>query len=298
MEGKKITKKQHTPLFAAGLLIVAGLTVLCSGCSSLVNLGGRALDGSAFNEKTLARYRSLEKEDAAGFELREVLAKGGGFYFTLSPNLMPSLVFVGSVPEAGSFRLDSLRFFASDLMGWNEFTRELSGGGLLRVEEGRAVLRLEGPVDPLDITEGKIRQKDTRLMGEQALQALRNREDRIAALSQWMRSQEGLPAFNDKRAFEKYWKPILFPELVSRKKRPETWSETGVLWAWAEDVRWNLSYTEKLFSGELQGELRRVRDSGTLLRDWEEAASWIYLEYEWDTIIGLLGEEIEFTKIK
>jgi hypothetical protein len=179
-------------------------------------------------------------------------------------------------------------------MGWNEFPRGLSGGGLLRVEGDRAILRLEGAVDPLDITGGKIRQKDTRLAGEQAIQALRNREDRITALTQWMHAQERVPAFTGQREFEKYWKPILLPELVSRRKRPETWNETGAVWARAEDVRWNLSYTEKLFSGELQ----KVRNSGTLLRDWDEAASWIYLEYEWDKIISLLGEEIQFIKVK
>jgi hypothetical protein len=288
--GKKTAKKTY----ALSALLIPGLLALWSGCSSLVNLGGRALDGSAFNEKTLTRYRSLAKEGLGELELREVLPKEGNSYFTVSPGLMPALVFVGSAPQAGSFRLDSLRFLSPNLVGWNEFTRELSGGGLLRVEGDRAVLRLEGPVDPLDINGGKIRQKDTRLSGEQALQALRNREDRIAALTQWMHSRERVPAFTGQREFEKYWKPILFPELVSRRKRPETWSETGALWARAEDVRWNLSYTEMLFSGELQ----KIRNSGTLLRDWDEAAAWIYLEYEWDKIISLLGEEIQFIKIK
>ncbi|MFP3090204.1 hypothetical protein LQZ21_07735 [Treponema sp. TIM-1] len=280
-----------TSVFAA---IIAGLVVLCSGCSSLVNLGGRALDGSAFREKTLARYRGPAEEGLGQVEVREVRGKTGGSSLIISSGAMPALVFRGSIPEAGEFHLISLGFLASHTTGWNEFTRELSGRGVFRVEGDQATLRLERPVDPLDISEGKIRQKDTRLIGEQALRALRNREERIAVLVQWMHSREAVPVFAGQKSFERYWKPILFPELVSRKKRPPAWSEAGAVWTRAEDIRWNTSYTGILFPEEL----RMVRNSGTLLRDWEEAAAWIYLEYEWDRMIALWGEEIQLIKVK
>ncbi|MDR0589607.1 MAG: hypothetical protein LBG25_03590 [Spirochaetaceae bacterium] len=273
---------------------MAGLAALCSGCSSLVNLSGRALDGSAFREKTRARYRSLTREELGEVEVREIQEKTGGGFITVSIGMAPGLVFIGSVPEAGEFRLNSLRFLSSHTMGWNEFTRELSGSGVFRAAGPQAALRLTGPVDPLDISGGKIRQKDTRLIGEPALQALRNREERIAALVQWMHSREQVPVFAGQKSFESYWKPILFPEAVSRKKRPPAWSETGAVWTRAEDIRWNVNYTESLFPEEL----RKVRDSGTLLRDWEEAAAWIYMEHEWDRIIALLSREIQLIKVK
>jgi hypothetical protein len=287
-------KKPGNKNYSLPLLITAGLAVLCSGCSSLVNLGGRALDGSAFREKTLARYRGISKEYPGEIEVREVRGKEGGSCLTISPGLIPALVFVGSAPEAGIFRLDSLRLLSSNLTGWNEFTRGLSGGGVFRAAGNRAALRLEGPVEVLDITGGKIRQKDTRLIGDQALQALRNREDRIAALIHWMYSREKVPVFTGWKSFEKYWKPILFPELVSQGKRPETWNATGAVWTRAEGVRWNVTYTEFLFPEELH----KLRNSGALLRDWEEALSWIYLEYEWDRIVMFLGEEIQLIKVK
>jgi hypothetical protein len=283
-----------SPKGGAFALVIIGLAALCSGCSSLVNLGGRALDGSAFQERTLARYRGPAVEGLGVVEVREIRQKTGDTVITISPRVMPSLVLAGSPSGAGEFRLNSLRFLASSVTGWNEFTREISGSGVLRVEGSRAVLRLHGPVDPLDIRGGKIRQKDTRLLGEQALQALRNREERIAALVRWMRSREQVPVFDSQRSFERYWKPILLPELVSGKKRPQAWSETGAVWVRAEDIWWNRSYTEILFPGEL----REVRDSGTLLRDWEEAAAWIYLEYGWERITALLGEEIQLIKVK
>jgi hypothetical protein len=276
------------------LLIAVGLAVLYSGCSTLVNLGGRALDGSAFTEKTLTRYRRLARGDLGEIEVREVRGKGGITCLTISAGLIPGLTFTGSGPEGGEFRLESLRFLSSNFTGWNEFTRGLSGNGVFRATGDRAALRVEGPVELLDITGGRIRRKDTRLIGDEALRALRNREERIAALVRWMYSRKDAPAFAGQKPFEKYWHPILFPELVSPEKRPTAWNETGAVWTKAEDVRWNVTYTESLFPEELH----KLRDSGTLLRDWEEAASWIYLEYEWDRIVTFLGEEIQLIKVK
>jgi hypothetical protein len=96
----------------------------------------------------------------------------------------------------------------------------------------------------------------------------------------------------DRNTFEQFWKPILFPELISRKKQPVGWQREGDQWKKAEDIRWNISYTERTFP-EL---LRNIRNSGTMLRDWEEALDWIYLEYEWENIMELLSKEIVFTR--
>jgi hypothetical protein len=94
--------------------------------------------------------------------------------------------------------------------------------------------------------------------------------------------------------FEKYWKPLLFPEIVSKKKKPSGWLQEGDQFIRAEDIKWNTSYTERIFPEVL----RPVRDSGTLLSDWEEALHWIYLEYEWERIAGILSREIVLQKIK
>jgi hypothetical protein len=71
---------------------------------------------------------------------------------------------------------------------------------------------------------------------------------------------------------------------VSVKKRPSTWTNTGD-WTTAEDVKWNTSYTKNVFPEHL----RTSRDSGALLRDWEEALSWLYFVYEWNYIQRLFS---------
>jgi hypothetical protein len=109
-----------------------------------------------------------------------------------------------------------------------------------------------------------------------------------------MHGREDAPAGLDRKGFENYWKPVLLPELVSKKKRPPEWQAENVQWIKAEDVNWNSAYTEQVFPEHL----RAVRNSGTLLRDWEEAFEWIYLEYEWERISALLSPEINMQRIK
>jgi hypothetical protein len=94
--------------------------------------------------------------------------------------------------------------------------------------------------------------------------------------------------------FEKYWKPVFFPELVSGRNKPANWRQDGDIFHRAESINWNTGYTERIFPEELWP----VRNSGTLLRDWEEALLWIYLEYEWDNIIKLFSQPIIFQKIR
>jgi hypothetical protein len=112
-----------------------------------------------------------------------------------------------------------------------------------------------------------------------------------------MKEQSGLPGFPDQAAFEAYWKPLLFPELSKPKDRPAAWAGANADsgdWVLGEDIRWSAAYTEALFPEDLWP----VRNSGTLLRDWEEAAAWIRLEFEWDTITESLFGKIELAKIK
>ena len=87
--------------------------------------------------------------------------------------------------------------------------------------------------------------------------------------------------------FNNYWKPLLFPEMVSKKRKPDEFIQDGDEFKKAEDIRWNTGYTKRI----LPEELWPIRDSGTLLRDWEEALSWIYLEYEWENIMELLSKK-------
>ncbi|GHV51316.1 hypothetical protein AGMMS49579_06400 [Spirochaetia bacterium] len=286
------------------VFLITVILLLLGGCSSLswlVERGGRVLDGAAFKEKVLGVYR---EEPRRGVQVsRRQVRKGGEEIITIISDWMPNLSFRASMPAfsdivdlstGGRFELNSLYFLSPNLTGWNEFTLELSGSGNLTVTGTGATLHLDMPVEKIAITEGKIRRDNNRINGEQAITALHNRQERISVLTEWMHAQNPPADFKDQTEFETYWKPIVLPELVSAKKRPPDWPGENAAWIFADDIRWNTTYTQARFPEELH----KVRDSGTLLRDWEEALSWIYFDYEWDRLIASLNKDITLIKIK
>jgi hypothetical protein len=266
-------------------------------CASAVDKAGGVLDGSAFAYKTLSVYRPSPKSEASVSLAR---SKDGSDALIIVPTGFPALLLYGTVPDAdGNFFLTHYTFFTSGTHGWNEFTMDIAGQGSFTVsgQSARLTLKAVPPmaaIETLQISGGKIRRGSNRLTGSAALTALRNRKERIASLTDWMAANESaIPSFANQKEFEAYWKPILLPEMVAAKKRPASFSKEGVR-VRAEDVNWNTTYTARLFPEDI----RALRDSGALLRDWEEAAAWIYLEYRWNFIVQSLTEGMTLSKQK
>jgi hypothetical protein len=288
----------------AAHILCAGVVLLCGallgGCtnfvSSVMEKAGRALDGSAFAEKNISRYQARKNDGApANMEIRETVNRAGNVSLLLLLNDFPAIRFRGSDPlGAGDFYFTALEYLGGNVAGWNEFTLELSGTGSFVKSGGTARLVLPGLPEPVQISAGKIRRNETRFPGDEALTSLRNRHERILALVEWMRDRDGAPVLADQKAFDKHWRPILLPETVSPTKRPAEWKNAEGQWVWAEDLRWNIAYTENLFPENLWP----LRNSGALLRDWEEALEWIYFEYSRGEIEGWFSGEIFFTHIK
>ncbi|MDR1869041.1 MAG: hypothetical protein LBQ82_03545 [Treponema sp.] len=255
------------------IAVCIAASLLCA-CVSVVEKTGRVLDGSAFAEKRIARYR------ASDMEITLVQNKKNERSVIIALNDYPMMKIRGSEPdENGEFYLMSLEYLAGSVNGWNEYTLDILGEGYLFLDEDPA-LKIKKDIEQIQISAGRIHRFDTRITGGEALTGLRNRRERIAATVEWMYSTDNAPKGQKIDDFEKYWKPVLFPEMVLKKKRPAGWLQEGDVFIRSEDIRWNTGYTERVFSEEL----RPVRNSGTLLRDWEEALSWIYLEYEWESI--------------
>jgi len=269
--------------------IFSGLILLlCAGCVSLVEKTGQALDGSAFAEKKTAVYK------ASDMELWEMLDKAGGRSSIIKLNKYPTMKFRASAPnEQGEFNLVSLDYLGGSAQGWNEFRLDISGEGRLALDGTTAVISVP-EMEQIQISYARIKRYDTRLSGNEALTLLWNRYERIKSISEWMNGRQTASHDMDVKSFEKYWKPILFPETVSKKKRPPDWQRENDQWDRAESIRWNKSYTERLFPEEL----REIRNSGTMLRDWEEALDWIYNEYEWSRIQEMLSRKTVLQKSK
>jgi len=275
------------PCLRVMLFFLASL--LCAGCVTVVEKAGQALDGSAFAEKKVAIYRTV------GIELWEMRNKAGEHSVLITLRKYPTMKIRGSAPdERGEFTVTSLDYLGGSPHGWNEYRLDLSGTGNLVLGETTAALSIPDAIETVGISSGRIRRYDTRITGAEALTSLRNRHERIIAIAEWLNDPENpsAKALNNQKEFERYWKPILFPEITAKKKRPELWLQEGDRRVMAEDIRWNTSYTERVFPEAL----RSVRDSGTMLRDWEEALDWLYIEYEWARITDSLSTETVLQK--
>lgn len=275
-------------------------------CIALTERTGRFLDGTASAEKTLAIYRT---SDENFIELLIVENKDAEKSILITLKNYPMIKFRGTFPnEEGIIFLTSLEYLAGNTHGWNEFTLQMLGIGKLHIDNNAILENIED-IECVEISKGRIHRYDTRITGDEALTALRNRRERITSLCEWMNEQAASRAANRAapslaakaptpdqiiEEFSKYWKPILFPETVSRKKRPAEWQSYGIDTQRSEDINWNTGYTENVFPQELW----QIRNSGTLLRDWEEALYWIYYEYEWKNIINMFSNQINFEKIK
>jgi hypothetical protein len=292
IKARKPAKIKRTTFKRLNKAACALALLLCAGCVSLVDNAGRALDGSASSEKKLARYQTAE------MEVQEVRNKAGERSIIITLEKFPQIKIRGSASdEQGIFYLTSLDYLGGNVHGWNEYRLILSGTGSLNMDEKTAILAIPHGIETVQITSGRIHRYDTRITGNDAIASLNNRRERILALVEWMAGQDapsGASVNAGVKDFEKYWKPLLLPETVSKSRQPPDWQHEGDSWVKAEDIRWNAGYTGRVFPEELW----QVRNSGTLLRDWEEALPWIYLEYEWENIAGFLSAEIVLQRKK
>jgi len=287
------------PLRLCVRILSVVFVVLLAGCSSIVQKGGEILDGSAFKEMELGLYRSSGKKNEAKIELRELRQEDGNIALEISSGAWPGLALRGGRPGgSGIFELREARILSSHVNGWNEFTLDILGKAVFNdPKQTGGVLYIPGDVERVQISSGNIRLKSDYLSGTAALTPLRNRRERILALIEWMdekiENSGEKTIFPSQKEFEKYWKSRLFPELVSKKQRPPEYSAKNTKWKRADSVKWNLTYTEHLFPEELW----EYRNSGALLRDWEEALYWIYIEYSWNYVMSSLNNK-ELIKIK
>jgi len=287
-----------TPLRLCVSIFPVILSLLLAACTSLVQKSGDVLEGQAFAEKTVAAYRTIDNDPK--IELKEIKSKDGEETIEITNSAWPSLALRGTRGAEDNFHLTEARFLSSHVNGWNEFTLDLLGSGFY---SSHGILYIEKDLERVQISSGKIRLKGNRITGASALVPLRNRRERILVLTEWMKEWQNKTgnsiSFSGQKEFENYWKPRLFPELVLAKKRPTEYSsilnaeKQNTEWRRADGIKWNLNYTEYL----LPKELRELRNSGALLRDWEEAQPWIFMEYSWDMIVNSYCEK-ELRKIK
>ncbi|MCL2008049.1 MAG: hypothetical protein FWG77_08195 [Treponema sp.] len=242
-----------------------------TGCTGLIHRGGEFLEGS--RDRQVLVYRGEQ------VLVREMVSAEGANFIEVSHRDWPALAFRGSMPDSsGRVHFTEINFLSTHVHGWNEFSLDVLGSAVFRVTPGGdLVFYMEGDIERVQISGGRILLRSNLLTGTSALVPLRNRRERILALIEWMEKLE----FESQRDFENHFKPILFPELILPRSRPGAYTTENAERAWADSVRWNHTYTENNFPFELW----EYRNTGAMLRDWEEALPWIFMEYSFDSIV-------------
>ena len=308
---------QRFPMRAVLFVLCAVLVV---SCTSLVDKAGGVLDGSAFEQKIFARYETAKtrprSKNKDGITVTLARDKSAASRIIIEDERFANLKLRGIFDEAGSvFALTEYTFLCASPHGWNDITVAVIGSGELTRSDAPPHVSLalnssadgfgEAAIERIGISGGVVRRGAARFSGEEALTALNNRRERLLALAQWMREQHGIPAFKSQKEFAAFWKPVFFPELSLFTKAAPPFDALYVAAqqkdtarrVFGDDVLWNAAYTELLFEGAAE-RLRPVRDSGALLRDWEESLAWLYLEYSWDSLVETLTRGVPLIKAK
>ena len=214
---------------------------------------------------------------------------GGSFKIT---GIFPDKIWIeGSwQPDGkGSYALEasSLHWFSNWNDGWTEASFEYSCQlTLAQVAADWTLAIVESPL-PGEPMSASIRYRDAVLDQQSAIKHFCNRWDRIRATASFLKGREPVavagqnavyPAFRlkkDKSGISFYARnsKLLFPEIYGYTTVEEKERYRNSKKAVAEDIKWNLAYTEDTFPENL----REIRDTGTMFRDWEESAELFYL---------------------
>jgi len=228
--------------------------------------------------------------------------------------LVPSITVRGELaaigPDESSFNAFEARIFGNWPNGWTEGLYEASGSLQLRRQGGAWISSLRDPFRLWGIKKGEIRYYETYFRRDDGLKKTKQRVDRMIELSGFMRKNLGMPAvYREEKdgdlplvSFKEDVARLLFPERVDfgaleaegrlasgfRTVPGEAAEVSG------DGLVWRTDYTKAL----LPENLRELRDSGTLHRDFEEAPGLWMSFYNLTYLVGLLEKGERFILIE
>ncbi len=180
-----------------------------------------------------------------------------------------------AVPDrAGGWEVSliGMKWFNNWPNGWTEATFVADGSFDLLPSQGGFAIRVKDAPEIDAPSAARIRYFSDYYGGTEALEQLTRRWNRIEAYAGFLQSRHDSSWFGDRRRVRRF----LFPELYGYDQPPEP-GHASVL---ADSIRWNTDYTKK----EFPENLRPLRDSGTMLRDYEESPELWALAVRWDTL--------------
>lgn len=187
--------------------------------------------------------------------------------------------------DDGSWTVEAeeLEWFSNWYDGWSEAVIMVSGTLIVSETEAGWHVRAASPVRADYAASGAIRYRDMRLTGEAGSDAVSRRINRISAAVAFLSDAlegEQFPRFSVRKkkvrehGFEYRAGQLLFPEQYGYPAGTRK-SDSRSAYIRGEGIRWDTGYSED----HIPENLREVRNTGTLYRDWEETGELFYYIY-------------------
>ena len=178
-------------------------------------------------------------------------------------------------PDEVDIYLEEMHWFSNWSNGWTEARLPASGEMRLRRNEEDWVISVVTAPQLAEPSSASIRDGDEYLAGPRGVELFARRWARIRAVIALLKQK--LP--------DQWFEPLSFQEAAGRFLFPEIYGYSvapnpGYRTARAESITWNVDYTEANFPDNL----REIRDTGTMLRDFEECPALWRLAFRWDEL--------------
>lgn len=212
------------------------------------------------------------KTPSPGLRLEIGAGSDGPIPAEITIQAFPGAVFQGLADRepSGGWRvsLTTLKWFSNWPNGWTDASFLLDGVLHFEKTDNQWTVRVETPPSVAMVDKASIRYSETFLLGDRAVGQLTWRWDRIRASTDYLNTQFPDDWINDPDQVARF----LFPELRGYQKGEHP-GNTKV----ADSVAWDTTYSAVHFPENL----RPVRNSGTMLRDWQESQGLWTLAYHW-----------------
>jgi hypothetical protein len=205
------------------------------------------------------------------------------------------------ISDGWKLSLAEVRWFNNWPNGWTEARFAATGVLQLRQNGLDWTLSVVAPPQLGDATAASIRRNDDYATGERGLKAFSNRWARIRVTVTLLEQKLSKQWFDyattpsqgrakQSESFENAAGIFLFPELYGHDTLQSGEHRT----VRAESINWNLDYTDANFPDSL----REVRNSGSMLRDFEECIDLWRLAFCWNELWNHRIEEATFVPMK
>lgn len=207
---------------------------------------------------------------------------------------------IAYVQDDGSYiiYIDRLDWFNTWHDGYTKATFSMIGTLKFIQNGGIGFLSVVDNLSIEHVTEGKLNYRGVNLYGDQAVDQIQRRWDRIFTTVQFLDERLNSESFDQRKllknrqkgeitSFEDAMVRVLFPEVFEYIDSNEMGSTNYIR---GEGIFWDIDYSDN----NIPDNLREIRNSGTLYRDYEESPEMFYLAYIWNSLWHSKIPEVSF----